>query len=92
MPNLMLDEQQIVEIVNAMRTANHELGADDNQGIPDYLIDAMPAPVVTLKYEVIVAVPHYEIDVAGERDIFYAVRNHLRSHGFEPEVHVNTIE
>lgn len=42
MPNVMLGENEVVEIVELLRGINRDVGDPEDWGIPDYLLDAMP--------------------------------------------------
>lgn len=42
MPNVMLGEDDVIEIVNHLREINRAIGEPADHGIPDYLLEAVP--------------------------------------------------
>lgn len=42
MPNVMLGENEVIELVELLRSINRDIGDPEDWGIPDYLLEAMP--------------------------------------------------
>jgi hypothetical protein len=63
MPSVMLGEEDVVEIVDMLRQINRDLGEPVDQGIPEYLLDAMPASQNKFHYTLVISSTKDDLDL-----------------------------
>jgi hypothetical protein len=63
MPNVMLGENEVVEIVELLRGINRDVGDPEDWGIPDYLLEAMPEKMHKHSFSLVIESTKDDLDL-----------------------------